>query len=355
MNLKKICGPGLLWAMWTLMGVSAIVFGTDQDYSEIENRPLQTKPPFEMTSYLNGDYQNQVQQYINDQMLGKNQLVRDASQLENILLRGKKENVYISQKKRLLQEVEFPQYDHLDELNQIERPITLMIVPTPIAFYEEECFLPSSAISQVDILNAYKDQLNSRIRYINMVDVLKPHKDEAIYFKTDHHWTSLGAKYGAEAFLNKTFDAVETYLVRESFYGSLARQIGYTKTTDEMVISEPQHLTPYIVENVETKKISTSIYDLSKIESADPYTIYFGGNYPCLKITTKKKNKKSLMVIKDSYANVLMPYLINEYEQIIMLDPRYSEYKISDFKVDEILVCMNENLYFNQEKLFLFE
>ena len=88
-----------------------------------------------------------------------------------------------------------------------------------------------------------------------------------------------------------------------------------------------------------------SLYDESYLEKVDKYSYFLGGDYGIVDIKTNIDNDKTLVIIKDSFANSIIPFLSLHYERIILLDTRYfggsiPEY-IKDLEVDEILFVMN--------------
>ena len=108
-------------------------------------------------------------------------------------------------------------------------------------------------------------------------------------------------------------------------------------------------------DNIEVSGGTDKIYDYDALNRKDKYTIYFGGNYGVVNIRTKVDNDKRLLIIKDSYANSLVPYLTSEYEHITMVDPRFYtgsiEQVISDNKINEILVFYEMSNFVNDSEM----
>lgn len=164
-------------------------------------------------------------------------------------------------------------------------------------------------------------------------DILKKHRSEEIYYHTDHHWTTLGAYYGYQALsksmkldTSKTSD-MKPYAVTNAFNGTLASTSGYETGYDEPIyIYAPDNLknaTEAVVNNVNEKKKTATLYDTSKLKGKDKYALFLGGNYPILDIKTTADSTDRLLIIKDSYANSLIPFLIPYYREIVVVDPRY--------------------------------
>ena len=79
--------------------------------------------------------------------------------------------------------------------------------------------------------------------------------------------------------------------------------------------------------------------------TVDKYQVFLGGNYPELKIKTNNKNEKNLLIIKDSYANSFIPFLINDYENICAIDMRYFKEDLKEYmaenEINEVLILYN--------------
>jgi len=84
-----------------------------------------------------------------------------------------------------------------------------------------------------------------------------------------------------------------------------------------------KNATEAVVNNVNEKKKTATLYDTSKLKGKDKYALFLGGNYPILDIKTTADSTDRLLIIKDSYANSLIPFLIPYYREIVVVDPRY--------------------------------
>uniref|UniRef100_UPI0037362845 DHHW family protein n=1 Tax=Frisingicoccus sp. TaxID=1918627 RepID=UPI0037362845 len=111
----------------------------------------------------------------------------------------------------------------------------------------------------------------------------------------------------------------------------------------------------YIVNYVEEQKKTASLYQSEKLESYDKYAFFFGGNSPIIRISTTASTGKNLLVLKDSYANCFLPFLIPYYDEIVVIDPRYyyddiySE--ITSQNITEILFLYNANTFLEDNSI----
>ena len=101
----------------------------------------------------------------------------------------------------------------------------------------------------------------------------------------------------------------------------------------------------YVNEN----KKASSVFNTKKLEEKNKYEVFFGGNFSQIKIDTTLNSKKVLMIVKDSYANCLVPMLIPYYKSIVMIDPRYYtdkiEQTVKDEGVTDVLWLYNANTF----------
>ncbi|MDP4160914.1 MAG: DHHW family protein, partial [Bacillota bacterium] len=96
-------------------------------------------------------------------------------------------------------------------------------------------------------------------------------------------------------------------------------------------------------------------YNLESLNAKDKYSVFFGGNHGLIKITTNLLGGKKLLIVKDSYANSLIPFLIGHYNEIYIVDPRYYAEDLSNLvktnKIDDLLILYNVNTFFNNSSV----
>lgn len=212
--------------------------------------------------------------------------------------------------------------------------------------------------SQNDALDYLRSKLDDSIVTVDVFDALKKHTDEYIYFRTDHHWTALGAYYGYSAFMGTKgenplpLDRFERIDIGD-FLGS-----SYTKTLDKSLEKNPDNIVAYKPQNSYefvkyegNEGTSADIIDLNYTEDITKKYLVFlsSGGATWNKVTTDVKNGKKILVIKDSFGNMLVPFLVPNYEEIYVVDSRfYSKYStgktivefIRDNGINEVLFCI---------------
>ncbi len=228
-----------------------------------------------------------------------------------------------------------------------------MIAPLASQYYTPESHADLTS-DQKPYIDAINKKLDSEIIPIDITDVLGVHKNEDIYFRTDHHWTPLGAYYAAQEFAGKAgvnFKDLSTYekVDIEGFVGTM-----YAFTKDANINKDPELFTYYKPDNLD--KCKAYYYSMSydyhgsgrffqgvgDVRSA--YMTFMGGDNEVVKVKTNIKNGKRLLIVKDSYGNAIPGYLFGAYEEIYVVDMRYFECNLVDFvkqrNVTDVLFTM---------------
>lgn len=215
-----------------------------------------------------------------------------------------------------------------------------MVAPLASEYYTPNSYTDFNA-SQKDSIESIKNKLDTGIVSIDITDVLGEHKDEEIYFRTDHHWTPLGAYYAAKTFAETAgldFKDLNTYK-RNDMEGFVGTMYGFTG--DANLNNDPEVFSYYTPDNID--KCMTYYYTtdfkytgkgkffngVGDIRSA--YLTFMGGDEQVVKVKTNIKNGKKLLIVKDSYGNAIPGYLFGSYEEIYVVDMRYFELNLVDF------------------------
>lgn len=230
-----------------------------------------------------------------------------------------------------------------------------MVIPTAGTFYLPEKYksLANSETENIDHINEY---LDNSIIPVDAYSALYDHKKEKIYARTDHHWLPLGAFYAAEKFADTAgadFAPLDSYekVIKEGYVGTM---YGYTNGS-EILKNNPEDFIYYIPSN----KYETTYYDsdmtneregelLISLDNVDPvswYLVFMGSDDRITHISTDCKNNRTLVIIKDSYGNAIVPCLTSSFSEIYVVDLRYFEPNIIDFindvGADDLLFAMD--------------
>ena len=327
-----------------MLGVICLVnlFSKDKEYSEKENRMLQQKPEISLYGIESGRWMKEYESYRSDQFVGRNFWVSLKTKVD--LLAGKRESngVFKGKDSYLLEDIKEPDQEQLSQnleaIKEFESgyqnvPFYVMLVPNAANVLSDK--LPPFAVveDQKQIFDDIQNELDEYIHWVDVSQILKKHKSEVIYYHTDHHWTTLGAYYAFQelaASMELDISKISTmkpYAVTNDFNGTLSATSGYETGYEEPIYiyaSEQTEDMPEVVVNyVNEKKKTATLYDTSKLEEKDKYAVFLGGNYPLIDIRTTTDTTDRLLLIKDSYANCMIPFLTPYFREIVVVDPRY--------------------------------
>ena len=226
-----------------------------------------------------------------------------------------------------------------------------MITPSGSDFY-----LPyqinKGKLKEKENINLFKTIISPEINFIADYDELSQHKKEDLFFKTDHHWTALGAYYAYLAFAKQAnfipLKLNEMAFIKKdkTFLGSL-----YNYTKDQQLKKNPDLLEYYKIPDEQS--ITVKIYPNKKLDQSynsslykeinNSYLVFLGGDYPLIHITNHKlNNNRKILIVKDSFGNAFIPYLASHYQDIYVVDYRYFKGNIPDFIKEHHI---NEFLY----------
>lgn len=320
------------------------IFNPQREFSEMENHYLSIRPDFTWKSYLKGEFTTDFDSYTADQILGKDWFVKSNVALNRAVGISEINQVFIGKDGYLIQDYQKPGDQLQKNLEYIRAfaeenpdvPMTMLLAPNASEIYPEKLPALAETYSQETVIGQAEEVLSGSAEVVDPTKILKQHKTEAIYYKTDHHWTTLGAYYAYEELCdNLSLEPVpyEQYnqTVLEPFYGSLySKAPVFDQEADQVnLLTNPSGT--YTVEYEEEARSSDTMYDMSYAERKDKYAVFFGGNYPVARIKSNGVNTEKVLIIKDSYANSLVPFLADQYREIHMLDLRYYHESVSEY------------------------
>jgi len=345
----------------------------DIKFSESENRILAQKPKFSIDRLLEGRYTKKYEKYKVDQFVDRDGWMKLKSGVDLALGKNESNGIYKGSDDYLIESFEVPDSEivsrnikAINNFNEKHKDIKeyMLIAPNAVSILSEKLPPYAPVVSQKLVMDNFAKTLNKGINYIDVYNTLDKHDKEYIYYKTDHHWTTLGAYYSfLEAAKAMDLEVKKDYYnverVSNDFYGTLYSKSGYeVKTPDYIDVYLPKDENDeYVVNYVEEQKKSASFYDSEKLETKDKYGVFLGGNHPVVKIKTTSKEDRKLLIFKDSYANSFVPFLTQYFSDIIMVDPRYYyddiEKLIEEEGISDILYLYNANTFFSDTSLEL--
>lgn len=147
--------------------------------------------------------------------------------------------------------------------------------------------------------------------------------------------------------------------VSYSFQGTLSAKSGFRSSEkDEIDVFLPKDSNlSSVVSYVDQQKKSASFYSTKQLDGRDKYAMFFDGNHPKVIISTPVEENRTLLVLKDSYANCFVPFLAQHYRTIVMVDPRYYYGDLEELlqveNIQEVLYLYNANTFFSDTSLEL--
>ncbi len=334
--------------------------------SMAENRSLQQKPKFTIQSFVTGKYAKAYSKYLSDQFPARQKMIKEKAKFDLFLGRKEVNGVYICKDGYLMEgftqaspEVTQSKVNAINEFAS-QNPkikISMMLVPNKVEIYKN--LLPKNAPvdSQKQYLDSLKKKLATRVKFVDLIENFDKMKNYTqLYYKTDHHWTTDGAYKAYEEFLRSkdmsppSEKSFKRSLATNKFLGSLyyknGAQIG---KPEDIVMYLKDRPYPLIVKYYDTKKKKTTLYDAEKLKTKDKYEVFTGGNHTQIKIRTNVDNNKKLLIIKDSYANAMLPFLINNFAEINVVDLRYYTGTIDEIinnnEITDLLILYNVNTF----------
>lgn len=367
---EKLVGIIFILTLFLFLIINVIV--PDREKSVQENRMLVTKPKFRLSSLISGDYDEKFEAYMDDQFVGRDMWRKLKVAVDRIGGSRLENGVYIGTNGQLLEQIEVADENHLAanikaiksfSESQSKIPVRMMLVPDAANVLNHSLPALAKPEDQIQMFSMVRKDLGDSVEWIDVSTELNKHKTEKIYYKTDHHWTTLGAFYAFQAAApslgidGDLSGKYVSYTVSDSFNGMLASKSGVNFGEKEQIdIYVPtEEDTDLIVDYVDEGKRSTSLYDSSKLKEKDQYTVFLGGNSSLLDIRTVSTSTKRLLLVKDSFANSFIPFLTPYYREIVVVDPRYYSGTINDlmdsYRISEVLFLYSGNTFFKDNNI----
>lgn len=336
----------LLLLVSTCIVVLWLVFAPKESFSENENRVLEPLPVPTADTIVDGRFMDSAENYVSDHfplrntfvslntaeqlLLGKRDLASDysAAPAEGGVYFGKNDHIYevlLPNKTGIFQDnakalAEFAEKSKL--------PFT--ILPVPSGSQEQPENLPDSAPNHDQRLEfkELKEAVGAKAKVVDVFSLLSLKTGKDYYFKTDHHWNTYGAYVGYQA-LSRAMDFpcipqsdFQYKTESKDFLGTLySKAVSSWQKPDDFIVPYYKNKNP--VMQVTGKKVHDGIYWNEWFNKKDKYSVYLGGNPSVTVIRNPNSNGGKLLLLKDSFANSMIPYLSQNFSEIHMVDLRY--------------------------------
>ena len=341
----------------------------DKEFSETENRMLAQSPSVTAKSIADGSAEKNIEKYLSDQFAFRDAWSAISFFTKCYLFREKESNgVYIGKDNYLMLIPSESNPEAMEKKLSSVNAVTekygnirhfISIIPNAVTIMNHK--LPSHVPESIqpgqitDISQSLKG-----ITFCDVTGLMKKHQYEELYYHTDHHWTSRGAFLAFTAIapamqLNPDNIQYDIYTVSESFEGTLSSKSGSHRYYDKIEIYVPKGEHPVTVKYSDEDETSGTIYQKSFLDTKDKYALFLGGNHPLVTITTTADTDRTLLLIKDSYANCFVQFLTPYFDQIVVVDPRYCydtvDMIINEYEITDLLYLYNADTFMTDTSL----
>ncbi len=362
----------LMTAMFCLFISGMLIVSTvlpDKEFSELENRYLAKPPRLTAETVMDGTFMDQAEKYTEDHIVFRDFWVAMKAWCER--LSGKKENsgAYFGSQGTLIRKMADPDPEKLEKdlgyidtlTGNVSVPVYLGLIPTSACIWADR--LPKGAPT-ADEKSIIDDMyFTTGAKTIDFYGALSAHADEDIFYRTDHHWTSLGAFYGANAIYQAmglepvSLDSYEKKTVSTDFYGTVFSSSGVRwvepDCIDTYVTEDGVHVTSYFEDTPSEGKLYVDKF----LSVKDKYSYFLGGRQPLCIIRSDKTDGPKVLVVRDSYSDSLAPFLTERFSETHLWDPRNNLRSIKEYVaengIDAVCVIYSYANFIDDANLFL--
>ncbi len=331
------------------------ILSPDREFSERENRYLESLPRFSFSALFSGSYTKTMETYAADQFPFRDGWITLKAAAERISGKAENNGIFLCRDEMLIEPYRAPADEDLrkniDAVNHltdtVDVPVFLALIPDKAQIYRD--LLPKYAPndSETDVIEEVYRQVHANT--VPLAAALIERRDEAEFYRTDHHWTTLGAFYGYASLCAaleleaEPLDSFRPETVSEEFYGTQYSGSGFTWVQPDSIqrfVEEPASLA--VTNYRDGMPEPGCLYDDGFLEKKDKYAMFLGGNTPLLQIRTPISEGKRLLLLRDSFADCLTPFLLSHYSEIHLIDLRYYKSSILDYitehEIDQVLI-----------------
>lgn len=336
-----------------------IIITPDNEFSEQENRYLQQAPKLTLERLISGKFTSEISTYFSDQFPARDIFVGAKALAEIGMLKRENNSITLGSNGYIIKRNDYPNLEmvtkNVTSITAFGKAMAELNVPYTVAMAGRNVdvlqrYLPSLYPNQHsdNLWNHFESVLSSDTYtdYIDLRTLLKAIIDsdtnEQIYYKTDHHWTTLGAYY-AYVEIIESFGEEAVPLSYFTIQQASNEFYGTTWSSAGMKWIEPDIMNffrydgdeYYITEIVDNGTIIEGFYDMAQLAKKDKYSTFIGGNNARVNIYHSEGTvREKLVLIKDSFAHSLAPFLAYHYD-LIILDLRYYKDSVKELIINE--------------------
>lgn len=349
----------IITSIFCLLLAAGILCGfivPDKYYSESEKRTLTQKDTINISDFPSGKMGTQIEKYLSDQFPLRDDWITAKTLTERLSGKTEISNVYFCKDGYLIDA--FTSYDKTQFSTNVQSlvklsnalkadgiPMQVMLVPTAAHILSDKLPAYAPNIDQKTLLEYAKSQ---GLDTVNVFDAFSNHKDEYIYYKTDHHFTSLGAYYCYTAWMrsqDKTaqpLSAWQSQALCDNFRGTTYNKVNYPLAPYDTITAYYKTLDHKVSYNG-GNYVTNSIYERKYLSGKDQYAAFLNSNQSTTVVNGSGEGK--LLIIKDSYANCFTQFVIDDYAETHLIDLRFFKSSVTDYikqnGITRVLVLYN--------------
>ncbi len=341
----------VLLALCMVCGAVATAVTEKQDFSELENRALTARLTFTWQDIRDGRFIERTEQYLAEQWAGRRVLLSIRSLTELSFGRRENNGVVWTGRYGLIASGTHLRADAAEQnANAMQafvlkkekngESVSIMIAPMKADIAGVMC---GGEALREDVWKIVNNKLKGADRLTKVLENATADGEE-IFYRTDHHWNVRGAHIAYAEICNQLaltpypVTAFEVQTIRDDFRGSLYSKSGMLWLGGEtLTLWRYEGDGGYSVTLSDGEELMIGHYDMSFSAKKDGYSIWYGGNHGYMKIVEKyQTQREELVVIKDSFANSVLPFLALHYD-LTVIDPRYI-----DPQDEQVLAALNQ-------------
>lgn len=337
-----------------------------KSFSENENRYLAKMPDLTWENIKSGAFTSGIENYFADHFPMRDVFLSLMTEAERLSGRKEINGVYLAKDGSLIEvyktpkntEKQIQQFSKLAE-NVTDARCMLMLVPTAVEICPER--LPDNSgydHLQKQVIEHIYDSVPGNLHTIDAEAMLREKSsvqpDERFYYRTDHHWTMSGAYEGYRAYCRAAgiketpMSDYEKAVVSTDFRGTIYSKLNDPFFGSDEIISYEHPGWRLEITYSDTGEVTDTPYNSEYLSQKDEYSYFLNNIHPLVTITNSDVESGALAVVKDSYANSMIPFLIENYHTIYVFDTRYYKGGPSKFineheDIRDVLILYNMN------------
>lgn len=339
-----------------LTGLVSGLICPDRVYSSHEKRMLAKFPVISFSEFTSGKLSASLEAYLADQFPARDDWVTVKTLAERALGKRESGGVYFAADGYLIEKfVSFDQAQFQKNVSAVAAfadslaasgiPVRTMLVPTASEILSARLPAFAPRINQADLIQTAAEHLPG---LVDVREALLRHADEPIFYRTDHHFTSLGAYEcycvwkAAKGETADPLSAWQSEILTSRFRGTTYAKVNDPFAAYDTITAYVKTLRHHVVYQGGAME-SNSIFARDKLTSSDPYAVFLNGNQASTVVSGGGNGR--LLIVKDSYANTFAQFVVDEYEETHLIDLRFFHASVSDYVrehgITEVLVLYN--------------